>query len=259
MKMRLPWHMIFSLIFCFVAPLFALEEARANKPVKLLVVIIASDGFPVYTELQKIWRSYMHLDPEHVEVYFMKGDPHLPNLCEIRGDEIWVRTEESIIPGLINKTIISLDTLWPRVQTEFDYVLRTNLSSFYHFPRLLQFLQNAPRTNFYCGTDIGSPGIASGCGFLMSPDIARMLIDNKNYFINNRAAEDDVIMGRFFRDRGVRLRPHARMDFFTMQDWYRQKDHIPTDFFHFRIKNDHNVRLTDDVYIQTQLRNMFYS
>ena len=39
------------------------------RDTKVLVLIIASDNQPVYLELQKLWRSYMHQDRKHIEAY----------------------------------------------------------------------------------------------------------------------------------------------------------------------------------------------
>lgn len=237
-----------------------IEANEQKKDIKVLVLIITSDDLPVYTELQNIWRSYMHRDREHVEAYFIRGNPNLAYEYEIEEEIIWSRCQECLIPGILNKTIISLEALLPRIKSEFDYVLRTNLSSFYVFPRLLEFLRQCPRTNFYGGSPIGQHDIyiGSGSGFLMTPDIAELLVKNKQHFINNASTYDDVIMGKFLKGRGVRLQTHPRMDCYTMKDWNRQKDNIPDSMFHFRIKNPEQLRLKDDVYIQLQLLNMFY-
>src|SRR6478672_11271514 len=97
----------------------AIQESE-NKQ-KILVLIIASDDEPCYIELQRIWRSYMHQDLDHVETYFIKADPSLPFQSVIDGDVIWSQSSETIIPGIINKTIMSMELLLPRIKTEFNY------------------------------------------------------------------------------------------------------------------------------------------
>lgn len=237
-----------------------IEANEQRKDIKVLVLIITSDDLPVYAELQKIWRSYMHRDREHVEVYFIRGNQNLAHEYEIEEEIIWSRCQECLIPGILNKTIISLEAMLPRIKSKFDYVLRTNLSSFYVFPRLLEFLAQCPRTNFYGGSPIGMHDlrIGSGSGFLMTPDVAELLVKHKQHFINNASTYDDVIMGNFLKHHGIRLQTHPRMDFYTMKDWYRQKDSIPDTMFHFRIKNPEKLRMKNDVYIQSQLLDKFY-
>lgn len=237
--------------------LSANNEPIAQKEIKVLVLIIASDNTPIYRSLQNIWRSYMHNDPEHIEAYFIKGNPDLSSDYQIEGDVIWSRTVENIMPGIVNKTILSLEALLPRIKGEFDYVLRTNLSSFYIFPRLLTFLKTCPTRSFYCSG--GHAHFASGSGFLMSPDVVEMLLAHKNELINDTSGNDDVVIGNFLYQRGVFVTHHPRIDILNVGDWNSIKNHIPSDVFQLRVKNEDHVRLSDDLYIQHQLLSMFYS
>lgn len=251
-----------------IIPLFVVFSALSKEPIrhqrnkKLLVLIITSDQFPIYVELQKIWKSYMHYNPNQVEAYFIRGNEHLSRTFEVQGDIIWSKTDEGWSPqsaGIINKTILSMEAMMPRID-EFDYVLRTNLSSFYAFPRLLKFLETLPTTNCYCGSSIGdnSP-IASGCGFIMSTDLAKMLVTNKHKLINKKMSPDDVLIGEFFNKNGIKLIPHARLDLLNLNDWEKYKNNIPTDIFQFRIKGDDALRLKNDIYIHSQLLKVFYN
>lgn len=245
-----------------------LEEApsqeiyKRQKDIKVLVLIIASDQLPVYTELYKIWHSYMHYDPRHVEAYFIRGDPELPTWYEIKGDVIWSKTTEGWVPqsaGILNKTILSLEAMMPRMH-EFDYILRTNLSSFYIFPRLLDFLKKLPKKRCYCGSDATGGGtIASGCGFIITPDVAELIVKNKRKLLNLATAEDDLILGGFIRGQRISLIQHPRMSFYTLADWHATKDKIPATMFHFRIKHADALRLENEIYIQSELVKMFYN
>jgi len=244
------------------------KEKRSKDNIKLLVLIIASDDYPVYKELQKLWRSYMHYDKNHVEAYFIRGDPDLATDCEIHDDVIWTKTPENLIPGITNKTILSLEAFLPRIKGEFDYILRTNLSSFYVFPRLLEFLGSCQKNHFYCGSMIlYTPGIASGCGFLITPDIAEILVQHKSDLVNNTTpniiegheAYDDIVIGALIKNKGIPLIQHPRMDFCTLETWHQHNTIIPENIFQFRVKSYwDNLRLTDDIYIQSQLLKMFY-
>lgn len=231
------------------------------QDIKTLVLIIASEQLPIYVELQKIWKAYMHSDPEHFEVYFIKGDAKLPNLYTIDNDIIWSQTDDWWIPqsaGILNKTLLSLEAMVPRLH-EFDYVLRTNLSSFYVFPRLLDFLKTLPKQRCYCGSRVGNTEIASGCGFIMSTDVAQLLINNKDQLMGQKHTEDDMIIGTFFAQEELRLIPHNRVDLLTLKAWKNIKKNIPQHEFHFRVKNaDDQLRMTDELFIQRKLVKMFY-
>lgn len=256
-----------TLIFIFFALFLTSSHADAKpRKQKLLILIIASDNHPAYIELQKIWRAYMHLDPSHMEAYFIKGDPDLKSDFEIKGDTIWSKTPECFVPGIINKTILSLEAMRDR-RMEFDFVLRTNLSSFLVFPRVLKFLETLPKTRCYCSTilrggDDGSIVFGSGAGFFLSRDLAELMVEKKHLiFQHNCLYPDDVLVGYFLQQEQVRMLPLGapRLDFPTLESWLTGKDKIPADVFHIRTKNQDHLRLTHEVYIQTQLLKMFYN
>lgn len=229
-------------------------STRKNK---ILVLILASDDQPVYTKLQQVWRSYMHLDPEHIEAYFMKSNPDLEVDCEIVDDTIWVKAKENVIPGLLYKTIKSMELLQPRLE-EFDYVLRTNISSFYVFPRLLTFAQTLPKEKCYCGY-VGCCSIcfASGAGFMLSPDLVNILLERRDQIDFNTI--DDVSLGCFFDKLHIPITSASRCDFLSLQSWLNGKDRIPLTSFHFRTKHvNPRLRETEEVYVQTALLEMFY-
>jgi hypothetical protein len=229
-----------------------LKNKKEN--IKILVLIIASDDLPVYGKLQKLWRSYMHIDYKHVEAYFIKGDPSLATNFVIKDDIIWLKTDESLIPGILNKTLLAMEAFLPRLH-QFNFLLRTNLSSFYVFPTLLQFLINCPQKNFYCG--VAGCNFISGAGFLLSPDLVELLVKNKNLLMNNTFDLDDVVIGNFLVNNGIHLTPHNRITFDTINDWLSIKNHLPYDVFQFRIKT--NQRLLHDPYIMSQLISLFYN
>lgn len=273
MLMKLIKSFFIILYFLMKIPILSkqnIDNLNLNKikksNIKILVLIIASQDKEVYLELQKLWRSYMHYDSQHVESYFIRADPNLQSDYKIEGDVIWIKTQENLRPGILNKTLVSMEIFLPRIK-EFDYILRTNLSSFYVFDRLLKFLENSSKNRFYCGSDIGIFSIiASGCGFLISPDIMQMLVQNKQYFLNDTfyfdkdyiTGSDDFIIGSFLFKNGVRLIHHERMDIMPIDVWKSNKDKIPNNMFHFRIKNQEHLRLKDDIYIHSELIKMFY-
>ncbi len=252
------------------------KQNSLDNDIKILVLIISSDDHPVYSELQKIWRSYMHNDPEHVEAYFIRGNPDLPTLYHIDGDTIWSQTKENLAPGVLNKTLLSLEAFIPKIDT-YNYILRTNLSSFYVFPRLLKFLKTLPKTRCYCASAFSDELLGHGSGFLISPDVAKIMVNNKKILFNDASHADDVLIGRFIKqNQKIPLIRNDRMDFYEMFHWDRDKDTIigncgeypadinstnrplwPFQMFHFRIKFSGEERLKNDIYVQSMLLKMF--
>jgi hypothetical protein len=248
----------------------ALSASTERKELKVLGLIIASDQEgTVYPELQKLWRSYMHFDRDHFEMYFIKADPNLASEFAINGDTLWVKAEENLIPGILNKTIVSMQFLLDRIENEFDFVLRTNLSSFYVFSRFLKFLETLPKHQCYCavpfdttiGPDFKIVRVGSGAGFTLSSDLVRLLVENRQNLVANTSNLDDVVIGHFLYDHGVAIRPCPRMDFVSFENWRYKRcffdaslqqfliiDYIPEHVFHFRIKTYDRLRLDPPIY-----------
>ena len=63
-------------------------------------------------------------------------------------------------------------TLREVINEEWDYIFRTNTSSYVSKNRLIEFSKNLPKEKCYCGIDGG--GFASGAGFFLSKDCARL-------------------------------------------------------------------------------------
>ncbi len=242
------------------------DGPREDREIKLLVLITASDDLPVYEKEQQIWRSYMHLDPLHIQAFFMKANPDLPSACEIQGDIIWCRTADTLLPGVLIKTISSLELLSSGINGfDFDYVLRTNLSSFYFFPLLLEFLKTLPKSGCYCARpgQLGHDGkgeinFGSGAGFILSKDLAQMLVQAKSELLVSNEY-DDVTIGAFFHSNNIGLIPAENIEFNSLDLWLDAKDRIPVDIFHFRCKNNNpDLRISHEVYILDELLNRFY-
>ena len=242
--------------------LFLMLAAALAAAPKTLILIIASDNVPIYESFQESWRSYMHSDPEHFEAYFLKGDPNISEPVMVKGDIVWVKTKDQFPsdgPGIINKTTAALEHFLRRIQTEFDFVIRTNLSSFFVFPRLLAYLKTLPKTKCYAG-GFTTPGVmmASGSGMILSPDVIELLIDSKRSLYNNRHGADDQIIWRVLVPRGIRLKLFDRCDIFNLEEWNQMKNSLSPDIFQFRTKSPDEKRVPDDAIIHRELYQLFY-
>jgi len=158
---------------------------------KILVLILASDDSNLYKKHQQCWEKYMNDYPENITCYFMKGNENLNSEFKIEGNTIWTRTKEQYrLPGLLDKTVISLEALQDKLDS-FDYILRTNISSFVHFPNLIKFVSFLPKTKCYAGHKhliINQPLLTefiAGSGIIISSDVACLLLENKAYLLSN--------------------------------------------------------------------------
>lgn len=248
-------------MLCFNIHACSIIKFNNYKNPKTLVLIIACDNEPRYIKLQEIWRAYMHSDPEHFEAYFIKADPCLPTEYKIDNDVIWSKSVENIRPGILNKTILSLKCMLPRIKAgEFDYILRTNSSSFFIYSNLLEHLKKCPTIKFYSGLDIGlGHNICSGSGFLISSDLAELLVSNSSNLINSSDTFDDVTIGLFFKAKKIKAVIRDYISILNLNDFKNKINKITVNDFHFRIKNERiDLQMIDDFYVYAQLLKKYY-
>jgi hypothetical protein len=137
------------------------------------------------------------------------------------------------------KTILALKFLLENY--EFDYVCRTNTTSYLDVPKLLEHLEGQPRTNFYAGvvgSAFGDLEFASGAGILLSRDVVQRICDKaiawKHGYI------DDLALGEVvanLRKPSVPLVPLERLDLYTLEAAKEIEEKKILDHFHFRCKS----------------------
>jgi len=102
--------------------------------------------------------------------------------------------EDSFEPGCLQKTILAINKYIINGECEYDYVVRTNLSSVIHLPRLYEHLERVTDPIYYAGYMGYHRGISfcSGALFIMSKEIATYV--GKNAYMYSMVP-DDVYIG----------------------------------------------------------------
>lgn len=244
-------------IYSILSIFFYDHCAEVKKPFKVLLFIIASNDQPVYTELETIWRMYMHSMPHTIESYFLKDNPYLSTDYVIENDVVYCKTEQTIRPGILNKTLTAIEAFLPRIMSEFDYVIRTNLSSFYNFQLLINYLYSLPSQRCYSGSPSYENPFASGSGFILSPDLAQLLISHKHELYNHDAY-DDVAIGTFMTTHSIKRIRHDRRDILSVEDWKKYRRRLFR-YFQIRVKFSPEQRLKYETVIHRKLVGMFYA
>lgn len=127
---------------CKETSYFFREENK--RKYKLIILIIASKESS-YDYFTKCWREYMN-SFEDVYSFLIYSDINITTDFFITKDTITYKSNECNIPGIFEKTTASMNLCTQLF--DYDYLLRTNLSSFFHIPRLLTYLENQPKTNY---------------------------------------------------------------------------------------------------------------
>lgn len=253
---------------------------QPNERYKVILLIIASNGGG-YDHFKEYWRSYMNRF-SGVRSFFIYSDPHIVTDMYVTNDSISHRSEESLRPGILYKTIAAMSVC--STLFKYDYILRTNLSSFIHIPRLLKYLETQPLfeyagghfnnlpdhpnksyehsiVNQYIGSKLDSKFVfLHGACFILSRDlIVRLLSIVSNKPDRIRIAEnafDDVAISLLLNDCVDR----RMMDGYNIPrefvNIYRNKYQCTTiedpaiygadeNIFHFRNKNSDDIQYSD--------------
>jgi hypothetical protein len=228
--------------------------------VRVVILVLSKKDDGIYCKLESsirsTWGSYKSVD---IDIFYYYGDS---DKFEVVGDRIY-----SNYPDLINnigyKTIDAFDYLYNNI--EFDYLYRTNSSSYVNIEKMLDFLKEKPPKEFYSArVNIeNKSGIkfGSGSGYFLSRDLVRFVIENKKKWNHNLI--DDVALGDLLLNNNFYLTPSYRLDIDELKDEMFFNS-VPIDIyqldknFHFRCKSKDVFRETD-VRIMRYLYNYFNS
>lgn len=202
---------------------------------RVLLLVISSDTFPVYKHHREVWRTYSKSHPD-IDCYFLESRP-LVFLPTLTSDTLTLRGIERY-GTILGKTLEGLEYFLTR--RLYDYVVRTNLSSVWDFKELLRYLQTLPRDRVYAGQTGVNPDtgleFASGSGIVMSADVARTLLANQRIALT-LPAFDDVAIAKALLASGLRPTPQPRVDFISLAHYEAHHDKIPPGTFHYRVKH----------------------
>lgn len=228
---------------------------------KVLVLIIASNTNEIHTEQQNIWRQYMNSHP-NVDCYLLKSFPDLPTPYAFLDKNLLAIRMQETYENIYFKTQSAFRVFKP-ILYKYDYVFRTNTSTFLLFDRLLEHCKTLPATNI-CSATPNMPFenlnqfIPSGCGFLMSPDVVEKLIHTP---LGVPTQQDDIGFGISMNKYGVEMRDigdkFVRIQ--SLEEYEFQKESLPSLAYHIRmVHRDRNKRPTDEAKLGHLLVDRFY-
>ena len=200
---------------------------------KLLVLVISGGECPIYNKNKELLQTNTH---PLVTTRFIEYSQSVSKITLI-DDTLLLPGSESL-KLITYKTIDSIEYFLS--DKSFTHVIRTNLSSVWHFPRLIAYLETREKTRLFTGIigDTGKNSFVSGAGMYMSRDIAEILIKyKKTAFIC--PYQDDVAISYTLRDLGVNITPSQnRIDLITPELFNANKYSIPRNIHHFRLKQE---------------------
>jgi len=155
---------------------------------KFIALIIDSDAEPIYAVGREIWRR--NAEKHNIEIYFLRADERITDdSIRVVGDTIYSKWIDDFAGRLIDKTLKGFK--YCLENTDCQYILRTNLSSFFDIPLFNAYIESIPTAGIYAGPFEYFPltlpnGISgnlcfcSGAGYLISRDIAVLTLERRN-------------------------------------------------------------------------------
>lgn len=149
---------------------------------KAILLVLASDDNGLYSEFRKIWQQYLNVDPD-IKVLMVYGNQH--NFEPQNYDLIYDDIEENYYPGMILKTMRAFEYIDDHYN--YDFLVRTNLSTFWDMSKLKQRLENQPKQKCLTGSlrrcrykGKPSPDYIGGINLVLSRDLVQKLIEYKD-------------------------------------------------------------------------------
>lgn len=218
---------------------------------RVLLLVISSTTEPAYGGLHEAWRTYMHTHPD-IDSFFIEYHP-VTGICQ-DGDTLRLPGTESF-QNIRRKTLDSIEYFLQN--PAYTHVVRTNLSSFWIFPRLVDRLKACPPTGLFAGIFLFQ-GI-SGAGICMTRDIAELLLQRKDIVYQSGGGHfewDDVSFGRALHD--VPRTHFGRFDVKTPSNVADIVQQLPPNYFHIRLRQSDDADRGKEGAIMETLIRKFY-
>jgi hypothetical protein len=232
-------------VLCLEAPRFRVPEVPHSEHT-LLVLVLAGGTAPRYAFERSIWQKVAAKARAFgVETYMIRAEASLKE-----GATTFNRQErlilshgvDSEVPGCLQATVGALQFIRKHKLPGYNapFLLRTNLSSFWIFERLVAWLKMQSPRSLYAGAiqqNNRSTFFASGSGFVLSFDLVDELLARQAEL--DYTAYDDVAVSRLFLGRRIRFMD--RCDDFSYHLGTVNESEIAArcdvGTYHFRIKS----------------------
>lgn len=229
----------------------------------ILCLIISDDSLPIYKNNKNIWLTYMNRF-ENIKCYFIefsndetKTYPFIENnTCYLKGKESY--------SNILLKTLNSIE-YFINSDNHYDFVLRTNLSTVVNFNRLEQYLQPLEPVNIYSGQDGPYYNIVDwhfmfkfigGYGIIMSNDVCKLLIKNRN-IAESFKNMDDIDIGYTMHTLNIPIKLLECCTINNPTDFEVKKNNGNHDFVIYRVKQSDD-RTTEHIIMQNIVNSIYH-
>jgi len=220
--------------------------------VRVVVLVLSAEIEPYVSLENTIRNTWAKEKVPGVEIFYYYGGAADLEIIE---DKIYSRYPE----GLYNIGYKTLDAFQLIKNFNFDYLLRTNSSSYVIQENLLKFLQDKPRENFYSGVNYtyhesGSyhgGKFCSGAAYILSRDVFDKVLKSKSKW--NHTLIDDVALGELITTH-IKVDLNNQATRLTIEDVASYDLDLIKDHYHIRCKIGYDRRM--DQYHMYNIHNL---
>ena len=220
----------------------------------------------LYKFFKKVYELYLDTNP-NIKVFFTYAGKitFTPNEYDLVYPEV---IETPIQPHATTKVINAMEYIDNNYS--YDFLIRTNLSTFWNFESLLNRLDALPDKLCFSGhRGMFSPPMVTGIGMIISKDIISKIIEHKNLinlpYNKQYIAEDRLISDFITNYLNVKIIPAYNVFFIEKLTTTEVDDYMETIIIkatnlnvdHFRIKNLANRQAIDAAVMSILLKTYY--
>ncbi len=203
---------------------------------KILILVLASNTYPSRRNEKVIKKTWAIKDTANTNIIFYKSGKHISFK---NNDLTVVAGKKTTDIGL--KTIKAFE--WASKNIEFDYIFRTNTSSYVNISELQKKIKTLNNKNYiYSGIKMSLPknefrkkiDFISGAGILFNKNTINLILKNKDEFDKNEM--DDVALGKLLQNHEVVPTSGSRFDI----KGNITKQELSDKYYHYRCRIDNH-------------------
>jgi len=217
-----PWThflLIYTLVLVIITPLVGLSldlyrEGYSSRLKVLHLILFNHDDNGAYDKMQKASHEFYQRFNSNVDTYYycFSSKQSQPFMLDSKSGILYIQGEESYAPGTLDKTIKVLHWAEDKL-SQYDYVVRSNVSTLVDFEELLPALEATPidyggglinnlswkdeRSGVKDETYYGTKYVSGTCIVFSSRCVQQVIA--KSYLMNYNLV-DDLAIGVFIQN-----------------------------------------------------------
>ena len=234
--------------------------ADKKEHCRCIILIIATNDTQYFNNCRNVWKRYINLYPA-LKVFFIYGKLNQPLEDRDSNDIVYDDIIEHNRFTTIQKSLIAMKYI--SCNYTYDYLIKTNLSTFWNLNLVDNLLDKCPKEKCYAGGHDLSPfmitepiyktiytNLYSGVCTILTPDIVELFFKNLSKF--SFTLPDDISLGLFMTD--IDCNTYTINDRLYLEDYSILDKHIieeeinkgiQNNYVYYRVKNVNNREHTD--------------